>query len=199
MEAVLDFWPYLDENSGRKILSAMRIADGSLMEFERSLRGAVIEEAETWLKTPYHHMGRIKGAGCDCLTLLAEVYHAVGVIPHIELEFYPPDWNLHRDAERYLAGVMRHAREINANFPEERLRLVRPGDVAVFKFGRCFAHGAIITEWPSLIHSWVGVGVLRGDAAQPPLAGRAVRFFDPFVSSVGSSIAVPASRGCDGA
>ena len=202
MEAVLDFWPYLDENSRRKILSAMRITDGSLMEFERSLRGAVVEEAETWLKTPYHHMGRIKSVGVDCLTLLAEVYEACGIIPHIELEFYPPDWNLHRDAERYLAGVMRHAVELEGRWAATECSRTwedptpQPGDVAVFKFGRCFAHGAIITEWPSLIHSWVGVGVLRGDAAQPPLAGRAVRFFDPFVSSVGSSLAVPASRGC---
>ena len=63
----------------------------------------VIAEAETWLRTPYHHMGRIKGGGTDCLMLLAEVFEAAGVIPRIEVPFYPPDWHLHRDAERYLA------------------------------------------------------------------------------------------------
>jgi hypothetical protein len=93
----------------------------------------VIKEAREWLRTPYHHMGRIKGGGADCLTLLVEVYRAAGVIPEVELPFYPPDWNLHRDAERYLDGVMRYAREIGG----------QPGeaDIAVFKFGRCFAPG----------------------------------------------------------
>ena len=52
---------------------------------------------------------RVKGGGTDCLMLLAEVYEKAGVIPHVDVPFYPPDWNLHRDAERYLEGIMRYA------------------------------------------------------------------------------------------
>ena len=55
-----------------------------------------------------------------------------------------------------------------------------PGDVALFKFGRCFSHSAIVTDWPLMIHAWNTGGVLRGDASQPMLAGRPVRFFSPF-------------------
>ena len=135
-------------------------------------RAAVVAAARGWLSTPYHHMGRVRGAGTDCLMLLAEVYEAAGVVPHVAVPFYPPDWNLHRDAERYLEGVARHAREIGEP--------PGPGDIAVFRFGRCFAHGAIVTEWPRLIHAYVGVGVVYGDAGAAPLAGRAVRFFSPF-------------------
>jgi cell wall-associated NlpC family hydrolase len=137
-----------------------------------SQREQVIAEAKTWLRTPYHHMGRVKGGGTDCLMLLAEVYHTAGVIPAIDVPFYPADWNLHRDAERYLEGLMGYAREIDG--PPQC------GDVAVFKFGRCFAHGAIVVSWPRVIHAWCNAGVVFGDAAQPPLYGRAVRFFDPF-------------------
>jgi hypothetical protein len=118
-------------------------------------------------------MGRVKGAGTDCLMMLAEVYEAARIVPHIEITFYPPDWHLHRDAERYLYGMVRYAREIPG--PPE------PGDVALFKFGRCFAHGAIVIEWPCLIHAWHSAGVLYAEAKQPQLAGRSVRFFDPFV------------------
>jgi cell wall-associated NlpC family hydrolase len=135
-------------------------------------RQRVAAEAETWLRTPYHHMGRVKDGGTDCLMLLAEVYEAAGVISHVEVPFYPPDWNLHRDAERYLQGLMRYAREIAG--PPQR------GDVAVFKFGRCFAHGAIVIAWPLLIHAWCDAGVVFADAHQAPLSGRQVRFFDPF-------------------
>ena len=140
-------------------------------------RLAVTEEALRWLRTPYHHMARVKGAGADCLTLLAEVYERAGVIAHVEVPFYPPDWNLHRDAERYLEGVIRYALEVpawdDADPPQ-------PGDIAVFKFGRCFAHGAIVLQWPRLIHAWHNAGVIYADATQGQLAGRPVRIFDPF-------------------
>lgn len=135
-------------------------------------RIAVIEEASRWLGTPYHHMGRLRGRGVDCLTLLAEVYEAVGLIPHVDLDFYPPDWHLHRGDELYFNGISRYAREID--------RPPQPADIALFRFGRCFSHGAIVTEWPRLIHAWHKAGVLRYDATQPNLAKRAVRFFDPF-------------------
>jgi hypothetical protein len=71
-----------------------------------------------------------------------------------------------------LEGLTRYAREIDG--PPQR------GDVAVFKFGRCFAHGAIVVAWPRLIHAWCNAGVVLADACQAPLNGRQVRFFDPF-------------------
>jgi cell wall-associated NlpC family hydrolase len=138
-------------------------------------RPAVIEQARGWLRTPYHHMGRANGGGTDCLMLLAEVYESARVIPHIDVPFYPPDWHLHRDAERYLEGVMGYAREVEG--PPQQ------GDVAVFKFGRCFSHAAIVVWWPRLIHAWSDAGVVYGDGGQPPLSGRPVRFFDPFPGS----------------
>lgn len=134
-------------------------------------RAAVIGEAETWLGTPYHHMGRVKGVGCDCLTLIAEVYERAEIVGHVEIPYYPPDWHLHRGVERYMNGLAKKTRETDQG---------GAGDVALFRFGRCFAHGAIITEWPLLIHAWHSGGVIRGDALQPLLAGRPVRFFSPF-------------------
>ena len=70
-------------------------------------RLVVVEEARGWLGTPYHHMGRVKGAGTD---------------------------------------------------------------------------GAIVVEWPRIIHARVAVGVIYGDATQPKLASRKPRFLDPFVN-----------------
>lgn len=141
------------------------------------LRAAVVSEAETWLRTPYHHMGRVKGGGTDCLMLLAEIYEAAGIIDHVEIAFYPPDWHLHRGAERYLDGLMQYAREMpnGAGDPPPL-----PGDAVLFKFGRCFAHGAIVIAWPRLIHAWHDAGVVYADAGQGPLSGRAIRFFCPF-------------------
>jgi NlpC/P60 family putative phage cell wall peptidase len=136
------------------------------------LRAAVLREAETWIGTPFHHAARVKGAGVDCLMLLAEVYERAGIRSHIEPPFYVPDWHLHRDAERYLEGLLPYARDI-AGPP-------RAGDIALFRFGRTFSHGAIVAGWPRLIHAYWAIGVVWGDATLYPLKGRPVRFFTPF-------------------
>jgi NlpC/P60 family putative phage cell wall peptidase len=142
-----------------------------------SMREAVVREAVSWIGTPFHHAARVKGAGVDCLMLLAEVYERAGVIPHIEPPFYVPDWHLHRDAERYLEGLACHAREISGP-PQGTGPL--PGDIALFRFGRTFSHGAIVTHWPRLVHAYWNIGVVHGDANLHPLASRPVRFFSPF-------------------
>jgi cell wall-associated NlpC family hydrolase len=148
------------------------------------LRQAVVEEARGWIGTPFHHAARVKGAGVDCLMLLAEVYERAGVAPHIEPPFYVPDWHLHRDAERYLEGLLHYAREIDgpsrrgAGPPQGPQPL--PGDIALFRFGRTFSHGAIVAQWPRLIHAYWSIGVVWGDATLYPLKGRDLRFFSPF-------------------
>ena len=135
------------------------------------LRTAVVKEAASWIGTPFHHAARVKEAGVDCLMLLAEVYERAGVSGRIEPPFYVPDWHLHRDAERYMQGLLRYARPTDAP---------APGDIALFRFGRTFSHGAIVTCWPRLIHAYWNIGVVWGDATLHPLKDRPVRFFTPF-------------------
>jgi cell wall-associated NlpC family hydrolase len=133
-------------------------------------RRAVIEEARGWLRTPYHHMGRVKGAGVDCATLLAEIYARAGVLPALDLPFYPPDWHLHRDAERYLDFVLKHAVEVSHDAFSLRslagcaTQVPMPADVALWRFGRCFSHGAIVVDWPLVIHAYAGRGCVLEDA-----------------------------------
>lgn len=139
-------------------------------------RDAVIAEARSWIGTPYAHAGRIKGAGVDCATLLAEVFAAVGLIPALEIDSYPPDWHLHRGEERYRDRVLAHAHEISH-------AEAQPGDVALFQWGRTFAHGAILMPpgWPRIVHAWMAAGFViedRGDGGK--LAGREVKFFSLF-------------------
>ncbi|HVB17254.1 MAG TPA: hydrolase [Stellaceae bacterium] len=141
---------------------------------EVARRQAVVDEARAWLGTPFHHAGRVKGAGVDCLMLLAEVYERAGVTLHVEPPFYVPDWHLHRDAERYMEGLLRYAPTIDGP--------PLPGDIALFRFGRTYSHGAIVVDWPCLIHAYWSIGVVWGDARRYPLEGRAVRFFTPFAA-----------------
>jgi len=131
----------------------------------------VVAEARGWLGTGYHHMGRIKGVGVDCLMLLAEVYEAAGLIDRVEPPRYPRDWMLHRSEELYLGGLLTRTHEVAAP---------GPGDIALFRFGRCYSHAAIVIEWPQVIHAYAKErGVVLGDASLGALGepAREVRFF----------------------
>jgi cell wall-associated NlpC family hydrolase len=136
---------------------------------ERQERAAVIAEAHRWLRTPYHHAGRIRGVGVDCAMLPAEIYAAAGLIPPLTVEHYPPDWHLHRGAERYLEHVAAHAHEVSAQ--------TGPGDFVLYRWGRCYAHGAVVVDWPRIIHAMVHVGVTLDDGEDGRLKNRARRYF----------------------
>lgn len=109
------------------------------------LRDKVIEEAMTWLRTPWHHMARVKGAGVDCAQFLCGVYEAVGLVPHIDLGFYPIDWHMHQNHSRFLEKLLQYAEPV-----ESPLK----GDIAMYKFARHPAHGAIVNTWPKIIHAY---------------------------------------------
>jgi cell wall-associated NlpC family hydrolase len=137
-------------------------------------RKAVVEEAKTWLKTPHVHMARLKGVGVDCALLLAEVYERTGLVEHIDPGYYPQDWHLHKGGQAeeriYLKTVLKYAHRVKDRDP-------LPGDIVLFDFGRCESHGAIVIEWPIVIHAYVGMGVIYGEADKNPLAGRLAGIF----------------------
>jgi NlpC/P60 family putative phage cell wall peptidase len=128
-----------------------------MTKLEQAQRAGVVAEARSWLGTPYHHGARVKGAGVDCAQLLIGVFSAVGLIEPPRLENYPPDWHLHRSAERYLGVVLAHAHELEGDAP-------LPGDVVLWRFGRCFSHGAIVIDWPLVIHAYLARPCVLEDA-----------------------------------
>lgn len=118
-------------------------------------RQEVIKIAHTWLGTPYHHRAKVKGAGVDCLTLLVAVYEEAGLIDPVNIPYYPLDWNLHQAKETYLDGLLKYSHEVKDPLP---------GDVIIWKFGKCFAHAAIVIEWPKVIHAYTGRNCVTEDA-----------------------------------
>jgi hypothetical protein len=136
-------------------------------------RQKVIDEAKTWCGTPFHHEARVKGHGVDCGQLLIAVYGACGYMPKdYRLEHYPPDFALHRDREWYLSIVETFAKPVETPLP---------GDVVLFKWGRLYSHGGIVTEWPGIIHAWALLKeVILFSADLHPLASKPRLFFSPF-------------------
>jgi len=135
------------------------------------LRQAIVDEAVTWLRTPWHHQGRVKGAGIDCGMFLLEVFEAVGLIPHIVPPHYGVDFMMHRQIEWFLETVAVYADEI------EEVDIL-PGDVLLYKHGRIFSHGAIVEVWPRIVHASVpDRGVCYGDASKEPLKSKEKKIF----------------------
>lgn len=124
---------------------------------ERAQRAAVALEVRRWRLTPYHERARVIGAGVDCGWLLIEVYSAVGLIEWFDPGYYAPDWHLHNDRERYVELIERFAVEYD---PAERP--IGIGDVVIWRYGRLFSHGGIVTGdprepeltgWPWVVHA----------------------------------------------
>jgi len=141
---------------------------------EERQRAAVAAEARSWVRTPYHRQADIKGVGVDCGMLLVRVFVDTGLVPPFDPRPYADDWYLHRGEERYLGFIFDRTKEVAGP-----LR----GDVTVFRYGRCYAHGGVVTiSRPlTIVHAYQPAGaVLEEEVARSPaLCARArdAKFF----------------------
>ncbi|MEX8520078.1 MAG: hypothetical protein AB3X44_16330 [Leptothrix sp. (in: b-proteobacteria)] len=135
------------------------------------LRARIVEEAYSWMNppTPYHHHARLKGIGVDCAQILIGVFEACGVVANVDPGNYAHDWHLH------------HSEELYANHLDlYGVRTTEPqaGDVALYKFGRTYSHGAIVVNNNlDVIHSYIGRGVILSRPHEDPLDGRPVLYW----------------------
>jgi cell wall-associated NlpC family hydrolase len=115
------------------------------------LRQKIVAEARSWLDTPYHHAADVKGVGVDCAMLLLRVYVDLGLAEPFDPRPYPHDWHLHRDEERYADALLSRAHRVEAPLP---------GDAVIFRVGRCYSHGAIVTraEPLTIVHAVLQYG-----------------------------------------
>jgi cell wall-associated NlpC family hydrolase len=132
-------------------------------------RQDIVEEAKTWLRTPWMHRQRVKGCGVDCAQLLIGVFSGVGMIKEFDTGEYPSDWMMHRSEERFQGFVRQYAKQVDKPLP---------GDIVLYKVGHCFAHGAIVVEWPLIIHAFLREGsVVYGEGDNGWLSTRDRLYF----------------------
>lgn len=127
-------------------------------------RAKIVNEAQSWMRTPYKGWSRIKRHGVDCGQLLAAVYINTGFLP-ADLQL-PKDYSLqvamHKEDTAYVEKIEEYMREI----PESE---VGPGDVVVYKLGLAFAHAGIAVSWPeSIIHAMAHHGVSMAHGRNHP-------------------------------
>lgn len=136
-----------------------------------------IEEARSWIGTPYLHQASVRGAGTDCLGLLRGVWRAIYGREPEAVPAYTADWGessglevLLSAAERWLVPKSQGATEM--------------GDVLLFRMredsiakhlGLQSASGA----HPRFIHSYTGYGVIETSLSLPWQRRIAARFAFP--------------------
>ncbi len=141
--------------------------------------------ARSWLGTPYLLGARVKNAGCDCGTLLAEYAIECGLCTRESLEdigLYTHDWFCNTSEERYLFRLMRHARKALEGVCRGSSSEARPGCLVLFKTVRSplYNHGGIVVNWPQIIHA-VDPFVIESDATRHYLTSfTEMKIFDPW-------------------
>ena len=155
-------------------------------------RGGAPGIARSYIGTPYVLGGRLKGAGCDCATLLGLYLIEIGVVTPEELwasvGLYAHDWFLHTSRERYLRQLTRLA-NLTAEFVCRVDAPAQPGDLVIFRAvsSKVFNHGAIVTAWPYGVHACAD-GVRESNLATHRLtAYKPMDVFDPFAKMVAES------------
>lgn len=116
-------------------------------------RAAIIEEARSWIGTPYLHQASLKGIGCDCLGLLRGVWKGVmGSEPELPPP-YSPDW-AEAGADTLVAAARKYLAEVDVDTFE-------PGDVLLFRWrdNMPAKHCAIATSPDTMIHAHDGACV----------------------------------------
>jgi cell wall-associated NlpC family hydrolase len=120
---------------------------------EESQRQKVVEYAKTWIGTPFRDQADTRGSGVDCCMFLVRVFVDTGIIPPFDPRPYEPRFFLHKSDENYLlgkpdqpgiAGLGREIAEKDA----------KPGDIVIYKHGRCFSHTGLIISDEQIIHAW---------------------------------------------
>jgi NlpC/P60 family putative phage cell wall peptidase len=112
-------------------------------------RDQIITAARDYLGTPFHHQGRLKGVGIDCIGLLTGVAQELGITHH-DFQGY----------SRHPDGVTLTRELTKAGLIPITVDEARPGDVIVFWITRPTlpCHAGILTYADHVIHTWSTIG-----------------------------------------
>lgn len=122
-------------------------------------REEIVEEALSWVHTPYLHQGFVKGrqGGVDCAMINMGVYRDfAGIVPaEYDPRPYPMQWHLHRSEEKYLRWFEVHGRKVDSPLP---------GDLVLFRFGRTVSHSGIVVGPDTMVHAYRDAGQVIVDS-----------------------------------
>lgn len=114
-------------------------------------RNEIVEEARSWIGTPWQHQAMVKGHGVDCAMLIAGICLNTGLITEDDLNMIPPypkDWHFH-NKESMLIPIL----EL---FPVHEIPIeeATTADIIMFKVANCESHLGLKTDDGWFIHAF---------------------------------------------
>lgn len=117
----------------------------------------IVAEARTWLGTPFHHQGRVKGAGVDCIGLVIGVARDLGLVDYAS------------PAYGRIPNPVVMGRELRAHLLPASA--IDPGVVLWFAFAQAPQHVGIVTD-SGLIHAYATAGKVVETGLDPQWIAR---------------------------
>lgn len=115
----------------------------------------IVEEARTWLGTPFLPHAQVKGSGVDCAHLAKAIYSVVNEkAAGVRLPRYTMDGGDHL-AEPYIEKFIHEAGFVKCD------GVPLPGDLVTFKLGRISYHMGVMVTDLTFIHAIRGFGVIE--------------------------------------
>ena len=106
---------------------------------------AVVNEARSWIGTPFKHQHRAKGVGVDCAGLVIGVARVLGFVsPDFDINGYarsPDGRTLIDECDRHMERVSRET--------------MAPGDVVMVRWEREPQHVGILSDYPHGGLAWI--------------------------------------------
>lgn len=106
----------------------------------------IIAEARTWIGTPWHQHGNLRGIGANCAAMHLALAQMLGItVEALPAEYgqvlLAPDWHLHTKRE-WFREAFEHGGHVRAVPVSE----MRPADILLFGFGgNPCSHAGILT------------------------------------------------------
>lgn len=139
---------------------------------------ALLQEARSWVHTPFFPFARVKGHGVDCVNLAAGIYLETGVING----FHPPPYSMDGGShlaesalEKFIESQYGQLKKLDLSEP------LMPGDLLCFEMGRVSHHVGLVTEYPLFLTTFQGVPVRELDLRDPTWSKRLIKAYRPVV------------------
>lgn len=117
----------------------------------------LIEEAESWIDTPYHHQAKLKGIGVDCCNFILAIAENCNIVKPIELAPYNLMWHLHARHEMMLELLEKYGcKKIEVDLTDPETWPI--GSILCLRYGRTCSHLALVLPELNIIHAAIDFG-----------------------------------------
>lgn len=119
-------------------------------EAQIELSDKIVAEALSWVGTPFHHQGRKKGVGVDCVGFLLEIFRPFGIVD-FDMDGYA------RAPDQTLLVETLDQKAIKLDVID--ISIIQPVDILLFRIGRREQHVALATDNQNIVHATAKYGV----------------------------------------